>query len=195
MNAEQKGSGTGSRDTARAGRAGLRGLRAAVFAVVCVYAALGMHVLAGGPDTRLGTVVAATLATGAGAFVLARRQRSLGTLLAASFAAQYGMHQLFGSGGAAFSSHHGSGLHAGAGMVLAHVLVATVSAWWLRRGDSALLTLLRLLACSLRDLWHRLTTRLAPPRTPRQGLVLAAPDGVAAAHVLAWTVCRRGPPR
>ncbi|NBE95584.1 hypothetical protein FE391_45760 [Nonomuraea sp. KC401] len=201
MNADQKGSGTGSRDTARAGRAGLRGLRAAVFAVVSVFAALGMHVLAGGPDARLVTVVAATLVTGAGAYVLARRQRSLGTLLAASFAAQYGMHQLFGSGAAAFPGHHGGGLHTGTelgpgtGMVLAHVLVAAVSAWWLRRGETALLALASLLACSLRGLWDRLTTRLAPTPAPRPGLVPAAPGDVAVPPVLAWTLCRRGPPR
>ncbi|MGW0807328.1 hypothetical protein [Nonomuraea sp. NPDC002799] len=195
MNADQRGRGTGSRDAAQAGRTGLRGLRAAVFAIVCVFAALGMHVLAGGPGARLGTVAAATAATAVGAFVLARRRRSSGTLLAASFAAQYGMHQLFSSGAAAFSGHHGSGLYAGIMMLLAHVLVATVSAWWLERGETALATLLILLACSLRDLWGLLTGRRTPPRPPaRPAPVTAVRPGIGAGQVLAWELCRRGPP-
>ncbi|AQZ65436.1 putative integral membrane protein [[Actinomadura] parvosata subsp. kistnae] len=224
MNPDQKGCGTGSRDTAQAGRPGLRGLRAAVFAVVCVLAALGMHVLAGGPITGLGTVVAATVATGAGAFALARRRRSLGTLLTASFAAQYGMHQLFTAGTLApphhhtapgadttalttslttglttgLADHHGGGLYSGIGMLLAHVLVAAVSAWWLDCGETALAALLRLLACSLHDLWALLTARATalaalPLRAPAP--VSAGTTAVLTSQVLAWTLCRRGPPR
>ncbi|MGW3344445.1 hypothetical protein ACWDA3_14120 [Nonomuraea rubra] len=224
MNPDQKGCGTGSRDTAQAGRPGLRGLRAAVFAVVCVLAALGMHVLAGGPIAGLGTVVAATAATGAGAFVLARRRRSPWTLLAASFAAQYGMHQLFTAGTGSFTGllttigvplstatagphhhslldaagHHGGGLYGGTGMLLAHVLVAAVSAWWLDRGETALATLLRLLSCSLHDLWALLTARDTPlPALPFRlsAPARAAAGGVLTAQVLAWALCRRGPPR
>ncbi|MEV0995916.1 hypothetical protein [Nonomuraea sp. NPDC050202] len=222
MNPDRKGCGTGSRDTAQAGRPGLRGLRAAVFAVVCVLAALGMHVLAGGPIAGLGTVVAATVATGAGAFVLARRRRSPGTLLAASFAAQYGMHQLFTGGAGSLTGllttvtapfttvtthhhslgppdHHGGGLYGGMGMLLAHVLVAAVSAWWLDRGETALATLLRLLACSFHDLWVLLAARDTPPSAtlPRRlpATVCAGAGGVLTAQVLAWALCRRGPPR
>jgi hypothetical protein len=196
VNYRQKGNGaTGSRDAAQAGRTGLRGLRAAVFAVVCVYAALGMHTLAGGSGARLATVAAATVMTWAGAFVLARRRRSMGTLLAASFAAQYGMHQLFGWETAAFAGHHEGRLSTGVGMLLAHMVVATLSAWWLERGESALVTMLVLLASSVRDLWTRLTGRLAPPWAPeRRRLVTAVPPGVPAAQVLAWALCRRGPP-
>ncbi|UBU15968.1 hypothetical protein [Nonomuraea gerenzanensis] len=227
MNPDQKGRGTGSRDTAQAGRPGLRGLRASVFAVVCVLAALGMHVLAGGPIAGLVTVVAATFATGAGAFVLARRRRSAGTLLAAAFAAQYGMHQLFtapygllqlftttataaeagssaasahhhspGADPTALVDHHGGGLYGGLGMLLAHVLVAAISAWWLHRGETALAMLLRLLAFSLHDLWNLLTTRATPPCAPtlRMPAVVAGTGGVPASQVLAWALCRRGPP-
>ncbi|MGN9841183.1 hypothetical protein ACTMTI_23955 [Nonomuraea sp. H19] len=195
MNPDQKGhSGTGSRDTAQAGRAGLRGLRAAVFAAVCVYAALGMHILAGGPGVSLRTLAAAVAMTWAGAFLLARRRRSMGTLLGASFAAQYGMHHLFSSGAAPYSGHHGSGLQAGIGMLVAHVIVATLCAWWLERGETALVTFVLLLACSLRDLW-RLTARLAAPPAPRPGPVVTAAAVIRTSQVLAWAMCRRGPPR
>lgn len=171
-------------------------MRAAVFAVVCVYAALGMHVLAGGLRAGLGVVAAATAMTGAGAYVLARRRRSMGTLLAASFGAQYGMHHLFGSG-LPSTGHHAGGLSAGLGMLMAHVLVATLSAWWLERGETALATLLFLLACSLSDLWRPLTYVLASPATPprRVALVVAGAPAMRASQVLAWALCRRGPPQ
>ncbi|MFD1538460.1 hypothetical protein [Nonomuraea guangzhouensis] len=172
-----------------------RVVRAAVFAVACVYAALGMHVLAGGPRAGLGIVAAATAMTGAGAYVLARRRRSMGTLLAASFAAQYGMHHLFGSA-VPLTGHHEGGLSAGLGMLTAHVLVATLSAWWLERGETALATLLSLLACSLRDLWRPLTDALAPPATTRRvAPVVAVAPAIRASQVLAWALCRRGPPQ
>ncbi|WP_188190034.1 hypothetical protein [Nonomuraea sp. SYSU D8015] len=196
MNSDQKGrSGTGSRDGAQAGTAGLRGPRAAVFAIVCVYAALGMHVLAGGPGVRPEIAALATAATGMGAFVLARRRRSLGTLVVASFTAQYGMHQLFTSGATAHSGHHGEagGLQAAIGMVVAHAVVATLCAWWLDRGETALVALLLLVACSLPDLW-RLTTRLPAPPTRRPGPPATAAPGILAPQVLAWAMCRRGPP-
>ncbi|SEF78340.1 hypothetical protein SAMN05444920_101644 [Nonomuraea solani] len=193
MNPDQRGSGTGSRDTAQTGRPGLRGLRASVFAVVCVLAALAMHVLAGGPITGLGTIAAATVMTGAGAFVLARRRRSPRTLLAASFAAQYGMHQLFSMGATSMAAHHGTGFATDTGMLPAHAVVATLSAWWLDRGETALAELLLLLACTLPALWRLLIT--PPFATPRPGLPAARPPAVLASQALAWTLCRRGPPR
>ncbi|MEV0313378.1 hypothetical protein [Nonomuraea fuscirosea] len=213
MSPDQKGRGTGSRDTAQAGRPGLRGLRAAVFAAVCVLAALGMHVLAGGPIAGLGTVLAATAVTAAGAYVLARRRRSPGTLLTASFAAQYGMHQLFTSGESSlfsalspsggehgshlFAGHHEDGLFAWAGMLLAHALVAAVSAWWLDRGETALAALLLLLGCSVRELlWALLIARsAAPPAYARVARPIAADRAkIRDSQVLAWALCRRGPP-
>lgn len=195
MKPDQKGrSGTGSRDGAQAGTAGLRGLRAAVFAIVCVYAALGMHVLAGGPGVCLEVLAAATAATGAGAFVLARRRRSLGTLVVASFTAQYGMHHLFSSCETALPAHHGEdGLPSGIGMLAAHVVVATACAWWLARGEAALVAFVLLVAGSLRGLW-RLAARPTVPVAPRPGPVMAAGTGIRAPQVLAWAMCRRGPP-
>ncbi|MFB9475622.1 hypothetical protein ACFFR3_39555 [Nonomuraea salmonea] len=218
MNPDERGCGIGSGDTAQAGGTGLRGLRTTVFAVVCVLTALAMHVLAGGPVAGFGTVPAATVITGAGAFLLTRR-RSRRTLLAASFAAQYGMHQLFtttphavqdlltttppalhaahATDASALGAHHGGGLSASVGMLLAHVVVAVLSAWWLDRGETTLATILHLLATSLRDLWALLTTwDPAPPApTRRPALLAAAPLGPLTPQALIWTLCRRGPPR
>ncbi len=169
-----------------------------MFAVVCVYAGLGMHMLAGGGGARLGVVVAATALTGAGAFVLAGRRRSLETLLAAAFAAQYGMHHLFNAGAdAAPPSHHeGGGLSIGLGMLVAHLVVATLSAWWLERGDTALVTLLVLLGCALRDLWHPLPLGLARLTVPRPApFVTDTTPALRTAQVLSSALSRRGPPR
>ncbi|MGN9787544.1 MFS transporter [Nonomuraea sp. ZG12] len=188
-----------SGDRVHAGRPIPRALRAAVFAVVCVYTALGMHMLAGGGGARLHVVAAATAITGAGAFVLAARRPSMGTLLAAAFAAQYGMHHLFGAGvtSAPVAGHHdATGLSPGLGMLVAHVLVATLSAWWLERGDSALVTLLRLLGCALRDLWRPLPRGFAPLAAPRPAPPVAAPaPALRTAQTLSSALSRRGPPR
>jgi hypothetical protein len=119
----------------------------------------------------------------------------MGTLVVAAFTAQYGMHHLFSSGPTTFDGHHGEGgPQAGLGMLAAHVIVAISCAWWLRRGETALMRFLRLLAWSLRDLWGRLTVRLRIPPTPRPAPVAAAASGIHAPQVLAWAVCRRGPP-
>ncbi|MFG1612382.1 MFS transporter [Nonomuraea wenchangensis] len=202
MKPEQEGrfGGTDSRDGAQAGRAGLRGPRSMVFAVVCVYAALGLHTLAGGSGVGPGLLAAATAATGAGAFLLARRRRSLGTLVVAAFAAQYGMHRLFGMGGTApASSHHehghgGGELSTGLGMLVAHVVVAALSAWWLHRGETALGMFLTLLARAVRGFWRGLTARAPLPETGVTRPVVPAAVAVRQPQVLTGAMCRRGPP-
>ncbi|MEU4509383.1 hypothetical protein AB0G05_07810 [Nonomuraea wenchangensis] len=206
MKPEQEGrfGGTDSRDGAQAGRAGLRGPRSMVFAVVCVYAALGLHTLAGGSGVGPALLAAATAATGAGAFLLARRRRSLGTLVVAAFAAQYGMHRLFGMGAAAPAAHHehasfehghgGGELSTGLGMLAAHVVVAALSAWWLHRGETALGTFLTLLARAVRGFWRGLTARAPLPAPGVARPVVPAAVAVRRPQVLSGAMCRRGPP-
>ncbi|WP_219469745.1 hypothetical protein [Nonomuraea rhizosphaerae] len=176
------------------GHPAFRAVRAVVFAVACVHAGLGMHVLNGGAEPGLATVAAVTFLTGAGAYLLARRRRSLLTLLAACFAAQYGMHNVFGSGSPVMGHHDGRGLSAGIGMLLAHAVVALLSAWWLERGETALATYLFLLACSLCELWRGPVTVPAPPAR-RVVPVHGGTPAIRASQVLAWALCRRGPPR
>ncbi|GAA0375302.1 hypothetical protein Acor_67310 [Acrocarpospora corrugata] len=173
-----------------------RALRAAVFAMVCVLASLGMHVLAGGAGVRPITLLWATGLTGVGAYLLARRRRGFGVLLPAAFAAQYGMHRLFGAGAVVdVEGHHSGGLSTALGMLLAHALVASLSAWWLERGENALATLVRLLACSLFDLWRLLAATLAVvPVRPVVPVAGPAPV-ITGSQILSWTLCRRGPPR
>ncbi|MDA0644137.1 MULTISPECIES: hypothetical protein [Nonomuraea] len=191
----------GAREAQATGRSAVRLLGAAVFATVCVYAALGTHVLAGGSGASLGVVAATTVAAGAGAYLLGRRRRGRGVLVAASFAAQYGMHQVFsadipdaahvlGHG----AGHHGGGPLPGVAMPLAHVLVAVLCAWWLERGETALVTVLVLLGCSLAGL-SRPSPRGPLTPAPLRIVPAAGEPPVRGPQVLAWAVSHRGPPR
>lgn len=176
------------------GRPLLRALRATVFAVVCVLVSAAVHVLAGGSAVRPGALVVAAAATWAGAFALGSRQRGLGVLLTACFAAQYGMHQLFtaAAGPAPVQLTHAHG-DSGLGMFLAHVAIAAMSAWWLERGESALATVVHL---TLGSLWAALALLPDAPveprvtRRPRPHHESGRPRGL----LLASGVRRRGPP-
>ncbi|WP_345399715.1 hypothetical protein [Nonomuraea salmonea] len=189
MNPDERGCGIGSGDTAQAGGTGLRGLRTTVFAVVCVLTALAMHVLAGGPVAGFGTVPAATVITGAGGLpphppplpphlagrLLRRPVRHAPALhhhpptpykISSPPPHQPSMPRTPRTPPRSAPTT-GGGLSASVGMLLAHVVVAVLSAWWLDRGETTLATILHLLATSLRDLWALLTTwDPAPPAPP-----------------------------
>ncbi|MEO3811751.1 hypothetical protein ABGB17_22380 [Sphaerisporangium sp. B11E5] len=158
-----------------------------------------MHVLAGGAFVRPEVVVAAAVFTGGVGFALTGRQRGIGALLPACFAAQYGMHHLFGAGAAptpGFGGHHSGGLVPVLGMLLAHGLVAVVSAWWLERGESVLATLLRVLGHTLLDLrrllgFALLSEPVAGRRCPSRPTPRAA---TGKERLLASVLSGRGPP-
>ncbi|MET8161881.1 hypothetical protein ABZT47_36460 [Sphaerisporangium sp. NPDC005289] len=171
----------------------LRLLRATVFAVVCVAVSLGMHALAGGATIDVAVFVGATALVTGGAYVLSRRQRGLGALLAAAFVTQYGLHHLFSAAMRPPPVHgHGhGGLAVGVAMLLAHTVTALLSAHWLERGETALATLLRLLVAAVVTLLVRVATPSAPRLVPRRH-----GDGASLflTRLLASAVSRRGPP-
>ncbi len=232
-----------------------RTLRAAVFAALCVTVSLVLHLLAGGARVPGELTAVATVLTAAGAFALAGRRRGRGTLLGASFVAQYGMHHLFGatavvaatpvtagpattglvigipvvggsttigslfgvslfgapvttgsvtadsvttgslSAGSVTAVHHGSALVPGLAMLLAHALVAVLSAWWLERGESALATMLRLAACTLLEIWGRLATPISSPESTRCiALPVIAEVAAGVDRLLVSVLSGRGPP-
>ncbi|MGV9775041.1 hypothetical protein [Streptosporangium sp. NPDC003464] len=172
----------------------LRLLRAIAFAVVCVAMSLGMHVLAGGAAVDAAAPAGAAVLVAGGAFVLARRQRGLGALLTAAFAAQYGLHHLFSAAAVQpppVPGHGHGGLAADVSMLLAHVVTALLSAYWLERGETALATLLRLLAASVLTLlvcWAPPAVRCLAPRPSGESRVSSV------TRLLAAAVSRRGPP-
>ncbi|TDD18705.1 hypothetical protein [Nonomuraea diastatica] len=180
------------------GRPSLRALRATVFAVACVLVSAAVHVLAGGAAVRPGALVLALVLTWAGAYAIGARQRGVGVLLGACFAAEYGMHRLFTVGAEAapdpLTHAHGD---SGVGMFLVHVAVALLSSWWLERGETALAAIAHLAATSLSMLWAGLLLLLAvSPVTPNlPGRLRAghAPDRLRRL-LLASSLRRRGPP-
>ncbi|WP_141703905.1 hypothetical protein [Planobispora rosea] len=169
----------------------LRLMRAAVFAIVCAMASLGMHVLAGGTAVDPAVLAGTMPPIMGGAFVLARRERGLGVLLAAAFATQYGLHHVFSVAAVPpLPAHAHGGLAADVAMVLAHAVTALLSAHWLERGESALATLLRLLVASVLILlagWVP-AVRPAVSRPPSH----SEPSFIT--RLLAAAVSRRGPP-
>lgn len=144
-------------------------LRASVFAAVCVSLTLVGHSMASGvPDTH---VTAFTVATGwagtmAVAWVLSGHERSLPTILGGLLVGQFGLHVLFSAAQAeqephlvghvvhtGHVAHSGHVAHigqvaeaSGLQMTLAHLVVAVVAAWWLRRGERLTWSLARRLA-------------------------------------------------
>ncbi|MFB9724827.1 hypothetical protein [Planobispora longispora] len=170
----------------------LRLMRAAVFAVACVMASLGMHMLAGGAAVDPAVLAGTVPPIMGGAFVLARRQRGLSVLLTAAFAAQYGLHHVFSAAAAPqpLPAHAHGGLAADVAMLLAHAVTASLSAYWLERGESALATLLRLLVASVLVLLVGRAPVVRPAVSPPSAET--GPSFVT--RLLAAAVSRRGPP-
>lgn len=115
----------------------LRLLRASVFAAVCVVLTCLGHVMAAGHAMAPWTVPVAFAGVLGVAFPLAGHERSLGTIAGGLLFGQFALHALF-SGGQAQHPHYRPVVEDGDGglaMVGAHLVVALVSAWWLRRGE------------------------------------------------------------
>ncbi|NBE95485.1 MFS transporter [Nonomuraea sp. KC401] len=171
-------------------------MRASAFAAVCVLVSAALHVLAGGTVVRLGSLCVALAAAWAGAYLLGGRRRGVSVLLGACFAAQYGMHHLFGATLPDLPSVGGHAHGGGLGMLAVHAAAAFGSAWWLARGEAALATLLRLAVTSVGRFWATLLVLAgAPIEISRPGRTTGW-DGPAApprAPFMA-AVSRRGPP-
>jgi hypothetical protein len=203
------------------GRGVLRVTRAAVFAVVCVGLAAAGHTWM----SRTGLSRPALAAGFTGAFVVAlaaaRTEQSFASIAGGLLGGQLLLHLLFSATSPAVGSaaravpnmpgmpgmanmpmpgmpaHGGlAGLTgSGAAMVAAHIVAAVLTGWWLRSGERAVFTLLRLLA---REPVRRLLAMLNTP-TARTGRV---PSGVCGGNgpgrspqtLLRFSVIRRGPP-
>ncbi|MCX5250604.1 hypothetical protein OG895_36310 [Streptomyces sp. NBC_00201] len=178
-----------------------------MFAVVCVTLAAAGHSLAGHPTPALwadGVGFATVFALGC---PLAGRERALAGICAAMAVVQVGLHMFFD----ATSLHTGPGMPAAPGVpgsvmaahpgadgraVTAHAAAALVAAWWLRRGEAAVWSLLRQVATLARG------SRLRWPVAV--GLAEPPPDAVVRRRdarqswmrqlLLRHAVTRRGPP-
>ncbi|MGP3931667.1 hypothetical protein [Nonomuraea sp. KM88] len=170
---------------------GLRLARAVVFAAACGAVSAGGHALAGGGPVPLPVYAAAVLAALGLAYLIDGRERGPVAVLAATTGTQTLLHQLF-ERLAPVPTPELAHAHPGPGMVLVHLTVAALTAWWLHRGERALWLMIRLYA--------------TPPPVIR--LLVAAPVEVAlpswrpstpdvpayAGEIVSGMVSRRGPP-
>ncbi|WP_405818668.1 hypothetical protein [Streptomyces sp. NBC_01390] len=177
----------------------VRSLRAAVFAVLCVLLAAGGHLLATGVAPPVWAEAAGAVPVFLAGSLLGGRERSLGGIVTGTLVAQGGLHFLFHTirpTHAAMAMHgvrmahtHALTPHA----TVAHVGAAVVLAWWLRRGEAAVWSLLRCAATLVPGLvaWWRGGSVL--PAVPAVGRPTAGavPRRV---PLLRFVVCRRGPP-
>lgn len=183
-------------------------MRAGVFAAVGVgLSAAGHAAVAGDSPSLLGLLIG-----GAGTLAIARlltgRERRFGAILGWLLWAQIALHLLFELTGphggtsavGAGEAHHAVAVpsaapESGAWMLLAHLLAATASAWWLRQGESAVFFTVRLLAALLLDPLRWLLGPLpALPHPAPATAGPAEPDHLAQSpHVR--VAAPRGPPR
>lgn len=207
----------------------LRSLRAGVFAAVCVGLAAAAHDLSMHAVPAPGTMAAAFAAAGAVGCLAGSREQSLRAITAAMALVQVGLHLLFdaaspappasvpmpampGMVGMAGTSDMASipgmdgsptmpGMHHPmTGQALAaHALAALLAAWWLRRGEAAVWSLLRR-AAALAPYLLTWATRARIALSPRPLDLRAAAFGwgfeprLRSHLLLRHALIRRGPP-
>lgn len=188
----------------------LRSLRAALFAAVCVTLAAAGHTLAGHPTPALWADGVGFATVFALCCPLAGRERSLPGISAAMAVVQVGLHLFFdapsprtgpgmpaargvpGSVTASVMAHHGADGRA----VVAHAAAALVAAWWLRRGEAAVWSLLRQVATLARGSGLRWPVTVALAEPPPESVLRRrdARQRCMRQLQLRHAVTRRGPP-
>lgn len=202
---------------------GVRAVRAAVFAAVCVLLAVIGHVLMSETGVPWWTVGAAALITGAAAWCLAERERTLLPVVLFAVAAQTALHTAFSLAqptvphmppmhhqhlasamesmpSMASTAHDmtgmtGGGMTLSTGMLAAHLLAALLSGLWLAYGERAAFRILRSLADRLVGPL-RLPVRVPalPHRPPRIRVRRSRRARTPRQLLLAHALTTRGPP-
>jgi hypothetical protein len=183
----------------------LRLVRAAVFSAVCGSLTLLAHVNSSHPPVSPWSVVAGFGLVLGVAIVLAGHERSLVTILGGLLGGQFVLHVLFAAAQPHAVTHldHGGAMASmtpvaqhGVDMMLAHLVAAVVSAWWLWRGERAAWSLARwvaaLAAWSIRRVFASLGT--VPVTGPMWIRASAVRVPRPACAVLRHSVVLRAPP-
>ncbi|MGW5877473.1 hypothetical protein ACWFMI_13115 [Nocardiopsis terrae] len=133
-----------------------RPLRAGVFTLVCASLSAIGHTVSSGHDVPLVGLLLGTVAVLAMAWAASSRRQSPWMLTAWMLWGQFALHVTFAYTQEAGSGHDG---HGGAvlaqeampawAMIVMHLVMALVSAWWLHVGENALFAFLRFMALSL----------------------------------------------
>lgn len=174
----------------------LRFARAVVFSAVCVALSAFGHMLANGGAPALWTVVTGWVAVMAVATAAAGRERSPRTIRLTLIGAQFALHRLFDLGAPPVpASHHvAHSLTADAGMLLAHLTAALITAWWLARGEDLLWSVLRRLGSAVARLLPRPAAPVPPPVGGHATALPFPPAAPRRGVYLRHALVRRGPP-
>ncbi|OOC55166.1 MULTISPECIES: hypothetical protein [Nocardiopsis] len=178
----------------------LRAARAGVFASVCTAVSVGGHTLTSDHGVPFGGLLAGAALVYAFAWAATGRERGLGAIAGWMAWGQLALHLVFSTAQSA-GAHgaHAAGPAAveaapgGADMLAAHMAAGAVCAWWLRQGEAALFSYLRLTASALLPLLVLAVPRLTPERVPSSPF----PERDAPAPVtpyLRHSLVLRGPP-
>lgn len=180
----------------------VRSVRAAVFALLCVLLATGGHALATGTAPPVWVQVAAVVPVFATGCPLAGRERSLAGIGGALLAVQGGLHLVFDTvqphqamimHGRRMTQAHALTPHA----TVAHVGAAVMLAWWLRRGEAAVWSLLRRAVAFMPGLaawWLVAAGVRSTPEAPGCVRPVSGEPGPLRGARLRYAVQRRGPP-
>ncbi|WP_433413707.1 MFS transporter [Microtetraspora malaysiensis] len=173
----------------------LRLARAAAFAAVCVLVSAAGHIFAGGGPVAPGALLVGTFGSVVLAYALNGRERGPEVVLTATVGAQLFLHELFASTTPAPIPHHEDGHgHLGTGMVLAHLVVAVLTGWWLYRGESAVWLMLRLWGAPTFPVLRLLLTVPEETLRPVWQAVPASDPEPYGRREIAVSIHRRGPP-
>ncbi|GII79947.1 hypothetical protein Sru01_49290 [Sphaerisporangium rufum] len=178
----------------------LRVLRALVFATVCVVISAGGHAFAGGGSVPPGVLGAGALVAMVLAYALSGHEPRMEVLLTTSIGTQALLHELFARTATSGAEHLAHGTHPdhghlGIGMALVHLVIGTISGWWLHRGEVAIWLLLRLLAMGPVTVLRRLLGGATPVTTPVQQVSpIAGARAYRGRREIASAIHRRGPP-
>jgi hypothetical protein len=124
-------------------------------------------------------------------------ERSLATLVGLLLGGQFVLHAMFAAAQYGQGLGHGGDMAPsadGTAMTVAHVGVAALSAWWLRRGERAVWGLARRVAAALLGPALALLSVLPPPDAPPRRRRIPPSAARARPALLRHIVVRRGPP-
>ncbi|MEU3018685.1 MULTISPECIES: hypothetical protein [unclassified Nocardiopsis] len=134
-----------------------RPLRAGVFTLVCVSLSAIGHTVSSGHDVPVPGLLVGTAVVLAVAWALTGRRHGPGMLTAWMLWGQLALHVTFSAtqeAGGGHADHTGAALVSqdpmpAWAMILMHLVMALVSAFWLHRGENALFAFLRFMALTL----------------------------------------------
>lgn len=172
-----------------------------MFTSVCAAVSVGGHTLSSGHGVPLGGLVAGIALVYACAWAATGRERGLRAITGWMAWSQLALHVVL-STAQATGVHHGAHTadpaavataSGGADMLLSHLAAGAVCAWWLRQGEAALFSYVRLTAAALLPVLVFTVTGPVPARAPSVPLPERGAPKPAVPY-LRHSLVLRGPP-